>query len=112
MVSIGQLRERVTIQEKTTTPDSQGGRTTTWGTLATVWASVVPLTMGEKLQASAVGSTLAYRVTCRYRADVTPAMRITWMPFMSETTKTLEIHGVQAADGGRQWLTMDCAEVI
>lgn len=112
MASIGAMRERVTIQEKTTTADGQGGRATSWGTLATVWAAVVPLTMGEKLQAAAIGSTLAYRVSCRYRADVTPSMRLRWTPFLSETTKTLEIHGVTATDGGRQWMYMDCAEVI
>lgn len=112
MVGAGSLKERITIQQKTTTADGQGGRSTAWGTLATVWASVVPLTMGEKLQAAAIGSTLAYTVTVRYREDITPAMRIAWRPFLSETAKTLEIHGVQAADGGRQWMQMACSEVI
>jgi SPP1 family predicted phage head-tail adaptor len=109
---IGQLKERVTIQQKAVTADGQGGRVTTWGAFATVWAAVVPLTTAERIQAASMGALLTYRVTARYRADVTPAMRLTWVPFLSTTTKTLEIHGVQAVDGGRQWMQMDCAEVI
>ncbi len=112
MAYIGQLKERVTIQQKTTAPDGQGGRVTTWGTLATVWAAVVPMTTAERIQAAAIGALLTYRVTLRYRAEVTPQMRLTWTPFLSTTTKTLEIHGVQAVDGGRQWMQLDCAEVI
>jgi SPP1 family predicted phage head-tail adaptor len=111
-LTAGNLTDRVTIQQKSTTADGQGGRSTTWGTLATVWAQVMPLRMGEKLQAAAVGSTLGYRVTVRYRADITPAMRIRWTPFKAASAKTLEIHGVQPFDGGRRLLTLDCAEVI
>lgn len=112
MVSIGQLSERLTIQQKTTTDDGQGGRAKSWATLATVWGSVVPVSMGEKLQAAAIGAVLAYKVTLRYRADVTPQMRVLWTPFLSQTTKTLEIHGVQPMDGERSRLSLDCSEVI
>ena len=107
----GELRDRVTIQRATAAADGQGGRTDTWSTLATVWARVAPMGMREQLQAEAMGSHLAYRVTVRYRADVTPHMRLSWRPYRATTARTLEIHGVQPHKGGRVWLDLDCAEV-
>lgn len=107
----GDLRDRFTIQQKTTVADSQGGRSTTWSTLATVWANVRALGAGERIQAATLGSHLRYVVTIYYRADVTPSMRGSWTPYKASTAKTLEIHGVQALDSERVWLTLDCGEV-
>lgn len=109
-MNAGDLRDRVTIQQKSTTADGQGGRAVTWATLATVSATVKPVQMSERLQAAAIGSSLTYTVTIRYRPDVTPAMRLTWTPYRSSTTKTLEIHGVQPQN--RDGLVLECSEVI
>jgi len=108
-----ELTERITIQRKTTTADGQGGRASGWtaGQLK-LWASVIALSMHEQLQAAAIGATVTYRVTVRYRADLTPTMRLSWIPYQATTPKTLEIHGVQPLEGGREWTTLDCAEVI
>lgn len=112
-VAAGALTERLTIQQKTTTADGQGGRAVTaWPTFATVWGRVEPLRMHERIQAAAIGATLAYRVTVRYRGDLTPAMRIEWTPYGYSTAKTLQIHGVQPLDGGRAGLVLECSEVI
>jgi SPP1 family predicted phage head-tail adaptor len=108
----GELRDRVTIQSKTTVADGQGGRTTTWGTLDTVWARVSPVRTAERLQAAAIGALQAYQVTIRSRSDVTTAMRLSWTPFRAGSAKTLEIHGVTPLDGGRSFLLLDCAEVV
>ena len=106
------LTERFTILRKTTTADGQGGRAAAFTELATVWASIVPMNMREQLQAAAIGAKLSYTVTLRYRADLTPQMRGSWIPYKASTTKTLEIHGLQAVAGGREWLKLDCSEVI
>lgn len=108
----GQLRERVTIQSKTTVADGEGGRTPTWSTLATVWAQVEALRMGERLQATALGSALVWRVVMRYRADVTPQMRLQWTPWKASAAKTLEIHGVQPDPRDRAALVLECSEVV
>jgi SPP1 family predicted phage head-tail adaptor len=116
----GDLRDRVAVLKRSTSADGQGGRTTTWVDLVTdsatsltrFSAKVAPMRAAERLQAAAIGSTLSYVVTLRYRGDVTPAMRIVWTPYKATTAKTLEVHGVHALDGERAFLTVECAEVI
>ena len=107
----GRLSHRVVIQQKTTTTDSQLGRSVVWGTLATVWAAVEALAGNEQLQARAVGSQVAYRVEIAYRADVTPSMRLSWTPYTSTTAKTLEILAVRPKAGESYRLLLDCGEV-
>jgi SPP1 family predicted phage head-tail adaptor len=105
------LIDRVGIQSKTTTADTQGGRSVSWATTATVWANVRAARASEQQQAQAVGSHVDYAVTIRYRADVTPSMRLSWTPYGSTTARTLQINGVHPTDGGRSFLVLTCQEV-
>jgi len=115
-----QLNDWIVITKKATVSDTQGGRAVVWVDLATgsataltrLAAGVDSLSGIERLQAGALGSQLAYQVTIRYRADVSPQMRVSWRPYLATTTKTLEIHGVSAKDGGRAFLLLECGEVI
>jgi len=106
-----ELTERVTIQSNTTSTDDQGGRSSSWGTLATVWASVRSLTSREAIQARAVASRVGFVVAVRYRSDVTAKMRVSWTPSWSSGTSAryLEIHGIRP-DRGRQLIELDCSE--
>ena len=112
MVGAGQLTDLVVIQQNTTTADSQGGRSSSWSTLARVWASVTPSSASEQLIVQAVQSAVGYAVTIRYRADVTPSMRVSWTPHQHTTAKTLQILGVYPLDGHRAFLMLTCGEVI
>ena len=107
---VGALTERLTIQQDTPSTDALGGQSVVPGTLATVWGAVTALAGRELMQAQAVNARVTYRVVVRYRADVTPAMRLLWTPSWSSGTaqKTLEIHSVRPA--GRFWLELDCGE--
>lgn len=109
--TIGSLRDLVTIEQKTTTDDGQGGRVASWSTLAKVHANVRPLSGTERLQAAAISASMPYEVTVRYRGDVSPTMRLQWTPYKATAARTLQIQGVRAQHGGRQWLMLDCAEV-
>lgn len=109
----GELRERVTVQQPTTTTDAQKGRATTWGTLAaSLPAKVVPLSARERIQSAALGAQQVYTVLIRYRADVTTKMRLSWTPYKATAAKTLQIHGAQPHEGRRVFLNMSCSEVI
>jgi len=108
-VRIGELTERVVIQTSTTSPDAYGGRSDSWGTLATVWANVRPLSGQEALVAAGVKpeALTRYEVTIRYRSDVTPLMRLSW------GSRTLWIESVTEA--GRQmqeWTVLQCADRV
>lgn len=67
----GKLRNRVDLQRVTVTTDSHGDQIKTWATLATVWASVEPLSGREFLQASQVASDVTVRIKIRGRSDIT-----------------------------------------
>lgn len=110
----GQLRDRVTLLEKTSTTDSQGGRVDTWVEVSTaprMWAQVRATGASERVQASALTTTVSYQVVLRYRADVSPQMRLTWRPYRATSALTLEVHGVAPLDGGREFLALDCGVV-
>lgn len=104
----GELTERVAILKDTKSSDTQGGRSAAESTLATVWASVRPLSAREQMQAQAIGSNVSYEVKIRLRDDVTPQMRLTWTPYLG-SAKTLQVMGVRYPE--RDHLLLDCAEV-
>lgn len=103
---IGTLRHRVTVQRNTTAADGKGGQTSSWGTLATVWASVEPMRGNERQMASVMTSEVAYRVRTRVRSDITlaPKDRIVW------DSKTLEIQAVTNEHGRDRFWLLDCGE--
>lgn len=107
MDGAGDLRDRVTIQTLTPGSDGQGGHPVTPSTLATVWAKVTPIRADEQLQAAAVGSRIDYDIEIRYRADVTPSMRVLWTPYHG-SQKTLEIRGVTPKGGLRARTVLRC----
>jgi len=107
----GVLRERVVIQAKTTTSDTQGGRAVAWSTFLTVWAAVTPMRANEVLAAQSIGSQATYAVETPYRTDITPSMRVAWTPYRG-TSKTLEILGVQMVAGQPVRMVLSCGEVV
>lgn len=51
-----------------------------------------------------MGSALSYRITIRYRTDLTPHHEIVW------GSRTLRIVGLWDVDGMRRWLTVRAVE--
>lgn len=64
----GTLRKRVQIQQRATTQDTFGGQSTTWTTIATVWAEIETLTARELLAAQAVNVDVSHTITVRYQS--------------------------------------------
>ncbi|RRU23580.1 phage head closure protein [Stenotrophomonas sp. 278] len=75
-VAAGELRHRVRIQEQVTARDSDGVSQTSWVDVATVWASVEPLSAREFIQSGQGQSAVTARVTIRHRAGLLPTMRL------------------------------------
>jgi SPP1 family predicted phage head-tail adaptor len=76
-VSIGALRERLTLEAPSRAGDGGGGATVTWDPVAELWAAVRPITGDERLRHDAVTARVTHEVWIRHRADVVPAMRFT-----------------------------------
>lgn len=77
-VRAGQLRERVTIQEQVAHRSSSGAEVIAWSDMATVWASVEPVSGNERWIAG-LDQRLAertVRIRLRYRTGVTEKMRV------------------------------------
>lgn len=77
-MSIGQLRERCTIEQETSTADGMGGQVLAWQELLICWARVTPKTGGENVDGDQVTAHVHYEIVIRYRDDVTAGMRVLW----------------------------------
>lgn len=72
----GKLRHRITIQEPVVARNGFNEAITTWSAVATVWASVEPLSGREFFAAEHVQSEITHRIRVRYRAGIAPTMRV------------------------------------
>lgn len=74
------LRERVRIERLTLSDDGYGGQIQSWTELASVFAQVEPIYVGqnEREIAAQRSANAGYRVRIRLRIDVEASMRIVW----------------------------------
>lgn len=99
------LTQRVTLQRNASSAvDAYGQPTTTWGTYATVWASVRPLSGREQEIGAARGAVISHRVRLRYRAGVEHGDRIRL------DGRVLEIASVRNIDEAKVELEIDAVE--
>ena len=76
VMKIGKLQRRITIQEYVTARDSFGAEVPTWVDVATVWASVTPVSGKEYFASAQVNAEATTKITMRYLAGITPKMRV------------------------------------
>ncbi len=72
----GSLRNRITIQKKSVTRDSDGGEIVAWVTHCSAWAKREPLSGREFLEARQIQAEAMVRFTLRYQAGILPEMRV------------------------------------
>ena len=60
------LKKVIDLQRPESTRDSVGGIATTWETVATVRAEILPISTRERLMAAQARSEITHRVTIRY----------------------------------------------
>ncbi len=75
------MKHAVTLQKPLLTADGAGGFSTVWEEVATVWAEIAevagaPYFGKEYAEGRAVRSLTRYKLTLRYRADITTDMRL------------------------------------
>lgn len=75
---IGQLDERITVEEEQTVPDGSGGQTVTWQSHVELFANVRPVRLSEEERQGAVRASRGYLFTIRRRDDLEETMRISW----------------------------------
>ncbi len=102
----GQLRHRVTIQQKIISQNSFGEEVVTWSDVATVWAAVEPLRGQEFIEARQAEAEITARIRMRYRSDVRPDMRVVW------GTHTYDVLAVIDVAGRGRELQLMCREIV
>ena len=76
MFKAGSLDRRIVLRAKLLTPDEMGQALETWSDLASVWAEKTDLRGREFFAARAINAEIETRFRIRWRAGVTPALRI------------------------------------
>ena len=104
IVSIGDLRHRITFQTLSRTPDGQGGFVESWSDLVTVWARVKPVSSREKLYGQRLIYQRSHEVIIRHREDVNQEMRFLY------DGRTFQVKGARAPDERRFFLIVDAEE--
>lgn len=75
-MNIGELKHRITIEQCAKVSDDQGGYTSVWSTLASVWAKAVEQSERERFYRGENQHTQGYTFTIRQNQAVTvPATR-------------------------------------
>lgn len=99
---VGKLRHRVTIEKPVRAQDPDTGAIEDdWQEVATVWASVEPLSAKEFVAAQATQSEVEARIKMRSRSDVDATMRIL------HRGQIFNIAGVLPdPESGRHWMTL------
>ena len=103
----GQLRHRVTLPSPSGTRDAVGERSTTWTNVATVWASVEPLSTSERHIAAQAHAFVSHRVTLRYEPPVA-SVDASWRVLFGERVLTIE--GVRNLNERNVTLELVCTE--
>jgi len=105
----GKLRNRITIQEKSTSRNEYHDEVVSWvdiGTDPQVWASIEPLQGREFYDARREGSEQPVRIRMRYRDDLDTTMRIVYGLHIYDIESIQHVH-----ERGRE-LVLVCNELL
>lgn len=104
--SIGDLDQRLVLEQPLDTLDEIGGVERTWVTVDDVWAQVTPVSGREEFAGEREASVITHRVLIRWRPDVTGAMRLRL------GNRVLAIHAALDWDERRRFLRLQCEEIV
>lgn len=102
----GKLRHRITLQAASTAKDGYGEDIQTFGTLATVWASIEPLRGRELLLAQQISAEITFRIRIRYNASLAAEDRVIF------GSRTFEIIAVLNKDERDEQIELMAKEVL
>ena len=106
-ITIGDLRNRITIQQLTAATNANGFPVEAWTDLKTVWAAKRGLQGREYFAAAEVQAESDVIYTIRYRTCITAGMRII------DGEKTMNIKApLVDLDGRKRYLEIHASEVV
>lgn len=72
----GELTSRVTIEQRSTTPDAWGQPTETWSEVVACWANIRHNSGAEAIKGDSEISVVKASIRIRWRTGITSAMRV------------------------------------
>lgn len=72
----GELRHRVSIEQRARTSDGAGGHTAAWSEYTAAWCSISPYRGYQKFQAMQLETPITHKIKMRYQSGITTDMRI------------------------------------
>ncbi len=98
----GRLNRKVQIQSLGASQDAFGQLVQTWSLVATVWAAIAPKTGRELVAAAAAASEVSVTISIRYRAGITPQMRIVFGSIIYNIVAVID------RDDAHKYLDIEC----
>lgn len=105
MSAISSMRRRLALQAPVLLPDDAGGHSTSFATVASLWAELRWLSGDERWRADRPEQAGRYEITIRWRAGIDAGMRF------SGTGRTFGILAVGDPVGNRTRLVCLCEEI-
>lgn len=104
MSNAGLFNRRLTLEAPMEIPDGAGGVARSHESVATLWASVVPVSAREEVEAAQRGVTLTHRIVLRYSADITSRHRF------RDGARIFRIVALHDRDGRKRFLDVQAEE--
>jgi SPP1 family predicted phage head-tail adaptor len=104
MSNAGLFNRRLTLEAPMEIPDGAGGVARSHESVATLWASVVPVSAREQSDAVQRGVTLTHRIVLRYSADITSRHRF------RDGARIFRIVSLRDRDGRKRFLDVQAEE--
>jgi SPP1 family predicted phage head-tail adaptor len=104
MVTIGELRDAVTIQKPALAKDSSGSTAETFADWQTVYARIRPLSTREYMAAGQVQSEVTHEIIIRFLKNIAGADRVKW------GVKYFLIESITDYDGRGRWTKLLAVE--
>lgn len=101
---VSKMRQRVTIQAVSGASDGQGGISETWADVATVWASIEPMSDYERFQAQQLQTNTTHKVMIRYYSGLTTKHRLLF------GSRVFNIKGILNLNEENAFMQLKCVE--
>lgn len=102
----GKLRNSITIERETDTPNDSGGQDIIWSQYKKVKAFIKPVSGTERVRGMKLESPLSHSIFIRYTADILPDDRVKF------GSRYMQIRAVINIEERNRWLELSCEEGV
>ncbi len=102
----GKLNRRLVLEAPVDADDGAGGVSRTYETVATLWASVIPISAQEEIEAVRLGARITHRIAVRFSSDITARHRF------RDGSAVYRIVSLRDRDGQRRFLDISAEQRI